>query len=97
MLLLLPGHADINGKYTGHPARILTLTCLAAGSGCCVGRKKVRWRGQRTDVGSKMYRETSSWLLGTEDGSWVHRAGNESNEGMECQVPQGERGHFFSI
>lgn len=91
------GSAVVKRLSHGCPARILTPTCLAAGSGCRVGRKKVRWRGQRTDVGSKMNRETSSWLLGMEDGSWVHRTGNESHEGMECQVPQGERGHFFSI
>ena len=78
-----------------HLARILTPTCLAAGLGCYMGRKKVRWRGERTDVGGKMYRKTSSWALGMEvpgvTGLEMRRIGNG------VSAPPGFRGHFLSI
>lgn len=78
-----------------HLARILTPTCLAAGLGCYMGRKKVRWKGERTDVGGEMYRKTSSWVLGMEvpgvTGLEMRRIGNG------VSAPPGLRGHFLSI
>ena len=77
-----------------HLARILTPTCLAAGLGY-IWKKKVRWRGQRTNVGGEMYRETSSWVLGMEvpgvTGLEMRRIGNG------VSAPPGLRGHFLSI
>lgn len=60
-----------------------------------MGRKKVRWRGERTDVWGEMYRKTSSWELGMEvpgvTGLEMRRIGNG------VSAPPGLRGHFLSL